>query len=114
MAYPHEPAWFYFARDMVHSFNTCKVPCGYAAVDSVDEGTLINRMDSFFLAETLKYLYLIFDKDNWLNRGNYIFNTEAHPFAYSYDYMFDVAHESCSICVPGSAFKSNPFFLCNS
>merc|ERR1719402_208011 len=55
-------------------------------------------MESFFLAETTKYLYLLFDPDNFLhNRGNlaevvttpsgtcildaggYIFNTEAHP-----------------------------------
>jgi hypothetical protein len=54
-------------------------------------------MESFFLAETLKYLYLIFDKDNFLfsdsspktvknlkceclvETGFYIFNTEAHP-----------------------------------
>ena len=28
---------------------------------------LENRMESFFLAETLKYLYLIFDSDNFLH-----------------------------------------------
>lgn len=55
-------------------------------------------MESFFLAETTKYLYLLFDPDNFLNNdgsggtviqmssgecvidtGSYIFNTEAHP-----------------------------------
>lgn len=55
-------------------------------------------MESFFLAETTKYLYLLFDPDNFLNSdggsgtvintpngeciieaGGYIFNTEAHP-----------------------------------
>lgn len=55
-------------------------------------------MESFFLAETTKYLYLLFDPDNFLNNdggigtiidtphgecvidtGGYIFNTEAHP-----------------------------------
>ena len=57
-------------------------------------------MESFFLAETLKYLYLIFDTENFLHNdlssnsfkivknrkgectigtGFYIFNTEAHP-----------------------------------
>lgn len=55
-------------------------------------------MESFFLAETTKYLYLLFDPDNFLNNngnsgitvqtshgecvidtGAYIFNTEAHP-----------------------------------
>ena len=36
-------------------------------------------MDSFFLAETLKYLYMLFDTDNPIATGNYIFTTEAHP-----------------------------------
>lgn len=55
-------------------------------------------MESFFLAETVKYLYLLFDPDNFihndgsvfdvvitpygecvLNAGGYVFNTEAHP-----------------------------------
>lgn len=55
-------------------------------------------MESFFLAETTKYLYLLFDPDHYLNNdggigtiintpngecvidaGGYIFNTEAHP-----------------------------------
>ena len=37
-------------------------------------------MDSFFLAETLKYLYLLFDSDHWIRNGRYVFNTEGHPF----------------------------------
>lgn len=55
-------------------------------------------MESFFLSETTKYLYLLFDPDNFLNNngvegtviqtpngecvidaGGYVFNTEAHP-----------------------------------
>ena len=57
-----------------------------------------NRMESFFLSETTKYLYLLFDTENFLHNsgekgelistpygnciiesGGYIFNTEAHP-----------------------------------
>lgn len=52
--------------------------CGYAAINSIYDFSLMNRMDSFFLAETCKYLYLLFDTENWVNRGNYILNTEAH------------------------------------
>ena len=58
------------------------------------------RMESFFLAETTKYLYLLFDEQNFNHQSNgsvdqqikatqspscnpgsagYIFNTEAHP-----------------------------------
>jgi mannosidase alpha-like ER degradation enhancer 2 len=36
-------------------------------------------MESFFLAETLKYLYLLFAPSETLDFENVIFNTEAHP-----------------------------------
>lgn len=37
-------------------------------------------MESFFLAETLKYFYLLFsDNSDLINLDTYIFNTEAHP-----------------------------------
>ncbi len=35
---------------------------------------------SFFLAETLKYLYLLFDDANALDLSTWVFNTEAHPY----------------------------------
>ncbi|CAM9607791.1 unnamed protein product, partial [Laminaria digitata] len=38
-----------------------KVPCGYASVGDVSTGVLDDRMDSYFVAETLKYLFLLFD-----------------------------------------------------
>ncbi|OQR91164.1 mannosyl-oligosaccharide alpha-1,2-mannosidase [Achlya hypogyna] len=39
-------------------------------------------MESFFLAETLKYLYLLFADSSAVTPvlQNYVFNTEAHPF----------------------------------
>ena len=37
-------------------------------------------MPSFFLSETLKYLYLLFDDDNFVHDRSYIFSTEAHLF----------------------------------
>lgn len=37
-------------------------------------------MESFFLGETLKYLYLLFSDDpNLISLDRYVFNTEAHP-----------------------------------
>ena len=39
-------------------------------------------MPSYFLSETLKYLYLTFDEDNILHNDedrDWIFTTEAHP-----------------------------------
>ena len=38
-----------------------------------------NRMESFWLAETLKYFYLIFSEPNVLSLDEYVLNTEAHP-----------------------------------
>lgn len=36
-------------------------------------------MHSFFLAETLKYLYLLFSDDQVIPLDKFVFNTEAHP-----------------------------------
>ncbi|KAJ1887272.1 hypothetical protein LPJ66_009206 [Kickxella alabastrina] len=41
---------------------------------------LTDSMESFFLAETLKYLYLLFSPVNYYSLDEYVFNTEAHPF----------------------------------
>jgi mannosyl-oligosaccharide alpha-1,2-mannosidase len=37
-------------------------------------------METFFLAETLKYLYLLFGSNDVFPLDKYVFNTEAHPF----------------------------------
>lgn len=37
-------------------------------------------MESFFLAETLKYLFLLFmDDPDIMSLDEWVFNTEAHP-----------------------------------
>ncbi|KAL0696711.1 hypothetical protein Bca4012_063891 [Brassica carinata] len=38
-----------------------------------------NKMQSFFLAETLKYLYLLFSPSSVISLDEWVFNTEAHP-----------------------------------
>lgn len=59
----------------------CKTEIAYASLTNVDEpGSVEDRMESFFLAETLKYLYLLFDPDTEVDILNkHVFNTEAHP-----------------------------------
>lgn len=60
----------------------CKVPGGgYSGVQSVTEDPvqLTDNMETFFLAETLKYLYLLFDDSRTIPLDEYVFNTEAHP-----------------------------------
>lgn len=56
---------------------------GYTSInnvrDPVNPGPR-DKMESFFLGETLKYLYLLFSDDmELLSLDKYIFNTEAHP-----------------------------------
>lgn len=44
--------------------NRTRVPCGFASIGDVQTGRLEDRMESFMLSETLKYLYLLFDTGN--------------------------------------------------
>ncbi|KAJ5183972.1 Glycoside hydrolase family 47 [Penicillium capsulatum] len=39
-----------------------------------------DKMESFWLAETLKYLYLIFSEPDHISLDEYVLSTEAHPF----------------------------------
>jgi mannosidase alpha-like ER degradation enhancer 2 len=97
--------WLEVGRDIVDSIeHISKVPCGYATVKNILNHELEDRMESFFLSETTKYLYLLFTPDHYLHKdasemtqdefahlpvdpqlgcdlgvGGYIFNTEAHP-----------------------------------
>ena len=57
----------------------CKIDEGYAALKSVMSKEKMDSMESFFLAETLKYLYLIFAPEDILDLNKFVFNTEAHP-----------------------------------
>ena len=60
----------------------CKVKTGgYTSVMHTERSRAmqINFQDSYFLAETLKYLYLIFSGSDILPTDQWIFNTEAHP-----------------------------------
>jgi mannosidase alpha-like ER degradation enhancer 2 len=57
----------------------CKTTDGYAAVKDVRTMELEDSMESFFLAETLKYAYLIFAPESTLDLNKYVFTTEAHP-----------------------------------
>lgn len=65
------------ALDIIDSLEkNTRTAAGYHSID----GGPFDRMESFFIAETLKYLWLIFD-DNQLPLTEYVFNTEAHPFS---------------------------------
>lgn len=58
-----------------------KVANGYSAINDVNvPGSHKDSTESFWSAETLKYLYLLFDTNQKIDLNNYVFNTEAHPF----------------------------------
>jgi len=60
----------------------CKLENGYGSLHNVNMPDMKpeDKMESFFMAETLKYLYLLFDPDSEIDILNkHVFNTEAHP-----------------------------------
>jgi ER degradation enhancer, mannosidase alpha-like 2 len=57
----------------------CKTDTAYAALRDVTTYEKADKMESYFLAETLKYLYLLFAPRNTLDLNKVVFNTEAHP-----------------------------------
>jgi len=56
----------------------CRTDAGYTVLKNVVTKEKGDLMPSYFLAETLKYLYLLFAPDA-LDFGRVVFNTEAHP-----------------------------------
>nr|XP_026491184.1 ER degradation-enhancing alpha-mannosidase-like protein 2 [Vanessa tameamea] len=94
-----DPILLQMGEDILRSIqHSARTPCGYATIKDVRDHRKEDRMESFFLAETTKYLYLLFDPDNFIHNpgvhgtvintpngecivdmGGYVFNTEAHP-----------------------------------
>ncbi len=57
----------------------CRANSGYAALADVTTKHQADEMESFVLAETFKYFYLLFAPPETLQFDKVIFNTEAHP-----------------------------------
>jgi mannosidase alpha-like ER degradation enhancer 2 len=62
----------------------CRTDVAYAALKSVATKENKNEMESFFFAETLKYMYLLFAPLETLDLTKVVFNTEAHPLRRSW------------------------------
>lgn len=58
-----------------------KVERGYVGANNVDQipPPHNDMLETFWLAETLKYLLLLFSDDSALDLKEFVFNTEAHP-----------------------------------
>ncbi|MEJ1271848.1 mannosidase alpha class 1B member 1 [Cricetulus griseus] len=71
--------------EILQSFNKyTRVPSGgYSSINNVQNSQKPDprdKMESFFVGETLKYLYLLFSDDlELLSLDTCVFNTEAHP-----------------------------------
>lgn len=65
-------------NDLKYKF---KSNCGFAGIQDIGQDLMQDRMETFVISETLKYLYLLFDENNEIHhtRDNIIFSTEAHP-----------------------------------
>ena len=59
----------------------CKTDAAYAGLNNawVSNPSQDDTMQSFFLAETLKYFFLLFSPDDVLSLDEFVLNTEAHP-----------------------------------
>lgn len=59
----------------------CRLSHGYSGISSVDSipSSHDDLQQSFFMAETLKYIYLTFSTPDVVSLDEYVFNTEAHP-----------------------------------
>jgi mannosidase alpha-like ER degradation enhancer 2 len=57
----------------------CKTNAGYAYLQNVTTKEKADGMESFFFAETMKYLYLLFAPQETLPFESVVFTTEAHP-----------------------------------
>lgn len=59
----------------------CRTKIGYSAVKDVtsEKPEMMDSTESFWFAETLKYLYLIFSEPELVSLDEWVLNTEAHP-----------------------------------
>jgi mannosyl-oligosaccharide alpha-1,2-mannosidase len=55
---------------------------GHSAIYDVLDGDHFqtDEMESFWLAETLKYFYLLYSTPDVISLDEWVLNTEAHPF----------------------------------
>ncbi|KAG5554569.1 hypothetical protein RHGRI_012209 [Rhododendron griersonianum] len=96
-----DPRYLDAGRDMVASLQYgARCTCGYCHISDVEFHKQEDHMESFFLAETVKYLWLLFDlaagPDNLVENGpyKYLFSTEGHLLPATP--QISLVHEHCS------------------
>ncbi|KAK0673707.1 family 47 putative glycoside hydrolase [Cercophora samala] len=75
-----DKGWKMFESVIKHT----QTEVGHSAIRDVtaksDAGGMDDSMESFWLAETLKYFYLLFAEPGVVSLDEWVLNTEAHPF----------------------------------
>ena len=78
-----EEAWTMFQAIT----NQTRTEIAFSAIDDVSTPNFrkLDRMESYWMAETLKYFFLLFSKPDVTSLDRFVFNTEGHPFVVGYD-----------------------------
>jgi mannosyl-oligosaccharide alpha-1,2-mannosidase len=74
-----EKGWVMFE----HIINATSTDIGHSAIRGVsgeNPPSQTDQMESFWLAETLKYFYLLYSLPDVISLDEWVLNTEAHPF----------------------------------
>lgn len=78
--YTHDPEYRLMGETIFNDFvKHCRAEAGYAALKDMVTKEKRDEMESFALAETFKYFYLLFAPAGTLEFDKVVFNTEAHP-----------------------------------
>jgi len=78
--YTHDGQYRQMGEKMFNDFvKYCRTDGGYAALADVVTKQQHDEMESFVLAETFKYFYLLFAPPKTLDFDKVVFDTEAHP-----------------------------------
>jgi len=78
--YARDPEYRRMGEKMFDDFvKCCRTEASYAALADVISKQQLDAMETFVLAETFKYFYLLFASPETLQLDKVVFNTEAHP-----------------------------------
>ena len=82
----HNEEYLRMGQRMINDIlQKCRTDAGYAEIKNVRTLEKSDSMESFFLAETLKYAYLLFAPEHTLDLKKVVFSTEAHPLRMTND-----------------------------
>jgi ER degradation enhancer, mannosidase alpha-like 2 len=78
--YTNDPRYIEMGKVFLKNLKSyCRMDEGYSGLSNVATKQRTDLMESYFLAETWKYLYLLFSPPETLEFEKIIFNSEAHP-----------------------------------